>query len=151
MIDINLTSIPKYFKFCLRDDCPLAEKCLRHEAAAVVIENNVRSLTVLNPKLMAEEKENCKEYISTEPKKCGKGFLKFLSNLSVSENKRIASLLESACSSQRQYYRIRNGEKLVSPEEQEELQKFLKSKGADVTITFDEIVNEYIFTSSNSK
>lgn len=109
------------------------------------MESNAKSLSVLNPRLMADKGEDCLEYRTTEIQKCGKGLLKFLNSLSVTESKQVARLLELACSSQRQYYRIRNGEKLVTPEEQEEMQNYLKSHGVDVTITFDEEVNEYDF------
>lgn len=110
------------------------------------MESNVKCITVLNPKLMAEQGEDCNEYISAEPMKCGKGLLKFLNSLSVAESKQLVPLLELACSSQRQYYRIRSGEKTVTPQELSRMQDFLKSKGKDITITFDEIVDEYIYT-----
>lgn len=143
-IDVNV--VPKYFDFCVKSDCPLVENCLRFQAAESVMESGATTLKILNLKNLAKnEGDACTWYKPAERKLHGKGILKFLASLTVSEHKRVMTILEGAVSSSRQFYRYRNGEKTVEPELQELMNQRLRAHGIEKEVFFDEIIETYNF------
>lgn len=146
MIDININSIPKLFTFCVKDDCPKAKECLRHEAGEAIMASGVKSLKILNlMNLRREAGSECTHYKSTESQLHGKGVQKYLLSLTMEESKRATQALIAACSSQRQYYRYRDGSLTIDPKLQEQMTAKLKEKGIEKPLFFDEVVNTYNF------
>lgn len=134
------------FSLCVKSDCPLAESCLRYQAAESVMESKVTTLKILNLKNLAKnEGDSCTWYKAAELTLHGKGLLKFFSSITVSEHKKVTAILEAASSSSRQFYRYRNGEKTIDPELRDLMNLRLKENGIEKEVFFDEIVETYNF------
>lgn len=146
MIDIDVNTIPKNFNACIKAECPMTAECLRYQAGEALMESEIRSLKVLNPKLLDASKEGgCEYFRSVEKQVCGKGFVRYLGKLSVDDSKIAILALMEVCSSQRQYYRYRTGELFITPNIQELMNDSLKRNGIEQELTFDSIVNLYSF------
>lgn len=143
-IDVNV--IPKTFNFCVKADCALAGSCLRFQAAECMMDSGANTIKILNLKNLRKfEDGKCTYFKPAEKVMHGKGLLKFLSSLPVGESKKAFTVLESVASSNRQFYRYRNGERTVTPELQEAMNRALKENGIEKELFFDEIVEVYSF------
>ncbi len=146
MINIDVNAVPKLFNMCVKDDCPLAEKCLRHEVGVAVMENGANWIRILNLRALNKNMDGeCEFFKPTEKEIHGKGLLKFLESLPIAESRKAQSAIEAAVSSGRQFYRYRNGEKTIDPQLQDLMRAKLKKAGIENDLFFDEMVDIYSF------
>ena len=74
-----------------------------------------------------------------------KGFLGILENLTAKQVRLFAQRLISN-SSRRTYYRVRSGERALSPAEQESILNVLKECGITAPMKFDSYYYDYLWT-----
>lgn len=137
----NLTEVPHNYPVCLNCQCSQALTCLRR-IVEQEIPDSVEFLVVINPKHQATLNGDCPYYRSNIKVRYAKGFINILENLPHKQMQDVISLLVSRFS-QRTYYRIRKGERLLSPYEQQEILNILKRCGITSTQEFDAYVENY--------
>ena len=98
--------------------------------------------TVLNPKLLEPSTEGCRHYKSSDKVRYAKGMKKVMGMLPYNMHKRATTAL-SLQFSERSYYRIRKGERLLSPHEQKEVRQIITHLGFTNEWDFDDYVEDY--------
>lgn len=137
----NFSEIPYNYPLCLNCQCPKASTCLRL-LAELDISDDIEFLVIINPKYQATLGDNCPHYRSSTKVRYAKGFMNILEKLPYKQIKPVTSLLINQFS-QRTYYRIRKGERLLSPHEQKSILEILKKCGVTGIQEFDAYVEDY--------
>lgn len=137
---------PQSFPLCNRENCPQAAQCLRRLAwDGITPDVEWPILFIVNPLHTATD-GHCPSFKLAQPVIMARGFRNMLSQMPHGKVGTVASLL-SASHSQRTYYKMRNGERPLTPAEQEEVVAVLTKCGAPQPITFDESYEDYLWTS----
>ena len=137
----DFKEIPYRFSLCSNRQCPRAKTCLRQ----IVEQNapdNIEQWTFLFPRLTENQKEDCPHYSSCQKVRYAKGFIGMLDSLPYNQMLNAIGRLSSHFS-RRTYYRVRKGERLLSPAEQREVIAIIKQCGVEQLSDFDAYSEEY--------
>lgn len=137
----HFTNIPYNYPLCLNRQCPKASTCLR-QLVEQEVPDSAEYWVVISPKYQAKLKGACPHYRSSQKVQYAKGCMNILDNLPHKQRQlAIIHLIEYF--SRRTYYRIRKGERLLTPSEQQRILNILKNCGATHLQNFDAYVEDY--------
>lgn len=139
--EIDLSTMPSQYLLCLNQQCPKAATCLR-QLAEQSTPTDIQYWSIISPKHLATLKGDCPYYRSCEKVRFAKGFVGILENLPHKEMQTVISRLMGYFN-RRTYYRVRKGERLLSPDEQQKIRKIIKSCGVAQVLEFDEYLEDY--------
>ena len=142
MIDFN--KIPDWWPLCPGYNCPQKETCLRHQAFQQTPKGVDRWPCILPTVL---EEAACSYFQESVTMRMARGFTKLyqqLTSLDARHNIRLA--LTNHFGSKGTYYRYRDGERQLTPEQQEAVARIFRRYGFQGEITFDEYTEEPDFT-----
>lgn len=105
------------------------------------------SCSAINPKHLAKFKNECPYFCSNKQVRYAKGFLGILENLTAKQTHFFINRVISN-SSRRTYYRVRNGERALSPAEQQNIINILKECGVTFSIEFDSYFEDYYWSNT---
>lgn len=140
-IYIDSSQMPYNYEMCLNKECPKAETCLRQ----LVTRNapkDIRYWKVISPDYLAKLEGDCEDYRSSTKVRFAKGCIQLLEGLPYKQMRVVIPQLINSFS-ERTYYRIRNGERLLSPAEQGRVMNILKRCGVSMPQVFDAYVEGY--------
>lgn len=140
-INISPKEVPHNYTMCVYNECPLAENCLRRLAFDCQPETEV-SLKVINPKCISPSADGCSHYRPAKKLRYAKGFVNILESLPKKVWKAVGYKLQLLFHG-RTYYRVRKGERLLSPQEQQAIIYLLKEGGMTEIPDFDAYVEDY--------
>ena len=137
----HFTNVPYNYPLCLNRQCPKASTCLR-QLVEQEVPDSAEYWVVISPKYQAKLKGTCPHYRSSQKVQYAKGCMNILDNLPHKQRQlAIIHLIEYF--SRRTYYRIRKGERLLTPSEQQRILNILKNCGATHLQNFDAYVEDY--------
>lgn len=106
------------------------------------IPEKVEHWTIISPKRLTTTKGDCPYYRSNIKASYAKGFIGILESLPHKQMENVIIHLMSFFS-RRTYYRVRKGERLLSPAEQQQVLNVLKYCGVLQPPKFDEYIEAY--------
>lgn len=136
-------TVPSYYDFCIFGECPKASTCLRHTALPMTEELKVR---IFNPHML-NKTGKCPYYVKAEKVFHAKGLKGMMEKLPYGIHKRAVSALMSHFS-ERTYYRVRKGDRLLSPDEQKAVRRIITRLGYTDPWEFDAYVEDYLWEQS---
>ena len=139
--ELAFSDVPNNFLWCINRQCSKAETCLRQLAERLSPEELI-SCSTINPKHLAKFKNECPYFCSNKQVRYARGFLGILENLTAKQTHFFINRVISN-SSRRTYYRVRNGERALSPAEQQNIINILKECGVTFSIEFDSYFEDY--------
>lgn len=139
--EIDLSTMPSQYLLCLNQQCPKASTCLR-QLAEQSTPSDVKYWNIISPKHLSTLKGDCPYYRSCEKVRFAKGFVGILENLPHKEMQTVISRL-IAHFNQRTYYRVRKGERALSPSEQRSVLRIIKNSGTTKPLDFDTYYEDY--------
>lgn len=137
----DFSKVPYDYPLCLNRQCAKASTCLR-QLIEQETTDSTKYLVIINPKHLSTLTGKCPYYRCSTKVRFAKGFIKLLDSLPNNLVRNIVPLLIGQFS-RRTYYRIRKGERLISPSEQKKILNILKRCGATEIVEFDAYVEEY--------
>ncbi len=140
--EIHYLQMPRNYLLCLNGGCPRANTCLRQLVVRSIPADKPHWLIISPHYLAALQERDCPFYRSAAKARFAKGYVRLLENLPYKQMQAVISQLIS-CFSQRTYYRIRKGERLLSPAEQQQVLNILEKCGTDHPQEFDAYVGQY--------
>lgn len=135
------SNIPYNYPLCLNRQCPKASTCLR-QMAEQEMGDDVKWWVIVSPRHLSALEGDCPYYRSSVKVRFAKGFIALLDSLPHRQMQIIISNLV-AHFGRRTYYRVRKGERLLSPGEQQEMLNILKKHGVTAPKEFDAYVEDY--------
>ena len=138
---LDFSVVPSQYILCLNGQCPKAATCLRHLAEQSA-PDDIKYWSIISPKHLATISGDCPYYRSSEKVRYAKGFIGMLENLPHKEMQTVIIRLISHFN-QRTYYRVRKGERSLSPAEQQNILRILKNSGVTTPVEFDAYYEDY--------
>ena len=139
--DFNPPKVPTDYPLCLNRQCPLASTCLRQ-----LVEQNCSDSAeywyIISPKRIAALQGQCPYYRPSAKVTYAKGMVNMLENMPHKQMRAVVAGLKRLFS-ERTYYRIRKGERLVFPAEQEKIYTLLQACGINSRPEFDDYTEDY--------
>lgn len=136
----NKLTVPSYYDLCIVKDCPKSSTCLHHVALSMASEQKI---SIFNPNFI-DKTGKCTHYAKAEKVYHAKGFKGMMGKLPYDIHKRAVSALMSYFS-ERTYYRIRKGDRLLSPDEQKAVRRIITRLGYTEPWEFDAYVEDYLW------
>ena len=129
---------------CINHVCKHASSCLRYYCAQTQ-PVHITSYSILNPSYLATLKEeNCPHFLPKKKVLFAKGFALWLESLS-KKDFRIATHVMKSQFNYRTYYRMRKGERLITPDEQAIMKKIIRESGIAQPLDFDAYHEDYLW------
>ena len=135
--------VPNNYTLCLKNDCPKAATCLRHVAVGMM-PSEVQRWSIVSPAYLAQTEGECPVYRSAETVQYARGFVRMMSALTVKQAHAVKENIV-ATFGMNMYYRMRRGERLITPTEQEEIYALLEKQGVPERPEFDTYVEDYLW------
>lgn len=132
--------IPYHFALCGEAECACAGTCLRHIAYLQQAET-AKVMTVLNPRFCAKD-DACTYYRDAEPIVYARGFTRMQKRMLPDQyDKFLWTLI--AHFGRNPYFERRNGKRLLSPDEQEQIAYVAQQVGVTEEFKFDRYEYRY--------
>ena len=135
--------VPTNYTLCIKSDCPKAANCLRHVAVAMM-PAEVQTWQIVSPAYLARTEGECSMYRSAEKVMYARGFIRMMSALTVKQAHAVKDRI-IATFGMNMYYRMRRGERLITPTEQERIYQLLDKQGVTTHPEFDVYVEGYLW------
>ena len=143
---INYEKIPDWWAVCPNEACKFAEICLRQQACRQMPER-IKKWTSILPNAVGEG--DCGFFLKYEKVTMAKGIGSVYKNV---EDKyartNIRKALTAFLGSKGTYYRYKDGERLVSPQLQQDIRDIVHRFAPNAEVAFDETFEDYDFTQS---
>ncbi len=139
------SSIPRTFAHCLAKTCPQKSECLRWKAYELLPADVRQNILFVNPKSVPPQGTDCPHFLKMELLRYAKGMKRILDNVPHTDAIGLKREMLQYFG-RNNYYRNRNGERLISPQEQKAIQRMFVSRNLPVEISFDEYVEQYKFS-----
>lgn len=139
--DFDYDSVPYNFIHCLNSQCPRADECLRQQIV-LHIPVECKTINIINPAYAAASNGNCHYFLPDQMQLFARGITHLLDNIAHND----AIILKQQIYNYFQrnsYYRIRNKERLIKPNEQKYIRQLFLSKGITEEPVYDEYVEQY--------
>lgn len=138
---IDFSFVPESYIMCLNRECLKADTCLRQIVERDISEE-IAYWSIISPKLLANLKGDCPYYRSSQKVRYARGFINILENLSKKQARAVVPHLMRSFG-RTHYYRLRKGERLLSPTDQQKVLSALKNCGASHLQEFDKYEEKY--------
>lgn len=142
MQDLTYSLAPHDWAICFQHDCPLSNNCLRYAIAQLAPPDLTHHATVLPA---ARQDDRCRLFATKEPVRIARGMKRLLASRSTGLASDIRRGLFDIFGSRSQYYRYRDGEYDISPEQQARVISHLQSFGYQSDEPFDNYNEQYYF------
>ena len=144
MPKIDFSEIPIWWPVCMNDSCPMAADCLRRQAAREAPASVTHWPAVL-PSALSDGQ--CKYYQKAETVRMARGLNAIYKNVRSREAQhQIRMNLTWHFGSKGSYYRYKDGERWLGPEEQQYIIDVIRAYGGQVEVDFDEYRDTFDFT-----
>lgn len=140
---IKYNEIPQWWAVCQQTSCPRSGECLRYQAFTQ-IPDGVRSWPSVLPQ--AAKEGECPCFVTSERLKMARGFGEIKNKVRARDVRMAIRLkLTEYLGSKGSYYRYKDGEKLLSPEQQRWILDLLESYGCPTENFFNQFEEAYVF------
>ncbi len=141
--DIDFNKVPNWWAICPDGQCKMADSCLRHQVFLCAPHQVTRWLCVLPHAL---EDGKCAYFQKAERLMLARGFKKMFSEMKSRDARHdIRIALTDYFGSKGTYYRYKDGERWLSPEQQQWIVNLLAQYHIDGEGVFDEYEETYLF------
>lgn len=133
----------KGYVVCYSSKCPQREHCLRWQAAHRV-KPDERIVTCINLLRPDTTNGSCQDYRDNKPVRIPKGMIHFYDNMPGKLEREIKSSL-IARFTRVGYYKLRNGERQITPQIEREIAEICLEHGWSQPLVFDEYTEELLW------
>lgn len=138
---IDYTKVPFNYLHCMKRDCKQASNCLR-QLAEQALPESVLTCNVIHPRHLTQSNDFCPHFRSAKKVPYAKGFYNMLGDITYRDAPNMIEKLK-AHFGYRTYYRMRKGQRLLSPEEQLQFKTILINNGFTPINDFDAYEEDY--------
>lgn len=139
--DLDYSHVPYTFMHCIHASCVRANDCVRHLIMQHV-PSSLESLLMLNPTHIPGDGKDCSYFFADKKVRFALGTRHLLDNIPYKKAMEIRQALRSYFGKST-YYRIRNQERPITPDEQSYVRQIFLRKGVGEEPVFDEYFEQY--------
>lgn len=144
MQKLNFSDAPHDWAICFQTTCPQAATCLRRRMAELAPETLLRHISVLPAALRQGQ---CSLYVPAEPVHMAWGMKNTFARVKPYHYQEMRPKLEGHFGSHSTFYRYFNGQRPITPAQQQWIANLLRQFGYDAPPHFDREEDVYDFTS----
>ena len=141
--NFNFDDVPNGYALCFNSDCPLSNQCLRHFTGEQV-PSRITSGTSVYPTACTDGQ--CKYFKQIRVVRAARGFGDIFADVRRNDYPAMRRRLMKILGTGGTFYRYRNGEHLLMPEQQEAIRQIFRDFGYDDNVQFNGYVTVYDFT-----
>ncbi|WP_051949718.1 DUF6078 family protein [Prevotella sp. FD3004] len=123
---INFKEVPDHYLLCMKEDCPMADHCLRQMAMHVLTKHD-KVVKIANP-LLTHPSERCKFYRPDEPQGFARGFAAMQEKMLPHQYSVFMKCLQQRFG-RTGYFERRRGDRLCSPDDIKAIKALLEKMG----------------------
>ena len=116
-----------HYLVCFREECPLRSSCL-HYACGEFVDKEYYFVEAVNPKYPKVATSECPIYRKNETRMMKTGLTKFYKKMTGEQERAVRAKLISHYN-KKVYYWLRNGEKTITPEDQQFIEDVCRQHG----------------------
>ena len=132
-----------HYLVCFRDECPLHDSCLRY-ACGEYVDTRYYFVEAVNPKFSKVATSECPVYRKNETLMMKTGLTKFFEQMTGKQERAIRAHLISHYN-RKVYYRLRNGVKPITPEDQQLIEDVCRLHGYNGPFVYDAEHKEWVW------
>ena len=141
--EIDFKDVPSWWEICQNSECPMNRECLRYQAFLNIPED-IKKWPCILPNAL--KNGNCPYFHQAMKVRMAKGFQSLFDSLNSRDLRHdFRTQLTDYLGSKGAYYRHKDGERMLNPQQQKWIQDFLISHGYKKEVVFDEHINTYDF------
>lgn len=140
--DLDFSLVPHGWALCYVEECGRKEECMRYLMCLQAPKDQTRFPCVLPTVLTQAE---CPHFHSAKKQRMAVGFRKMFDELKPKYHRTVRARLMAYLGYGGTYYRYRNGERTLTPAQQEWIVKLLRRYGCTEETIFDGYREEYRF------
>lgn len=138
--DLTFEMLPASWIFCFLDECPQAEECLRRISSRT-IPGDMSFGRAIYPTVL--QHGHCEYFKSAEKMQCAYGFKTLFREVKIRDEGSLRDELKNYLGSRAAYYRYHNGERLLTPVQQQWIINLFKRFGYTENLRFDHYCEVY--------
>lgn len=138
----NYNQVPYGWTLCYISECNRKEECMRYQVCLLAPKGLTKNPCVL-PTVM--QMDSCPHFHSIEVVRAAIGFRNIFSEVKEKHHASMRSEMAGYLGGGGTFYRYRNGERLLMPEQQEWIKKMFLRYGYTEEVVFDDYKNVYRF------
>ena len=139
---INMKDVPTIWPVCYLSECPRKEECMRFYIGERVPPTTTRWMSVLPHAL---KDGHCDHFATISKVTAMRGFGNIFANVQQKDLKAMQGSVMAILEGHSNYYRYRNGERLIMPEQHQAIKALFEAHGYDGNIAYNEEVEVFIF------
>lgn len=140
------SSIPRTFAHCLAETCPQKSQCLRWKAYELLPGDLREQISFVNPKSVPPPQgEDCPYFMKMELQRYAKGMKRILDDVPFIQVNALRRQMINYFG-RTAYYRCVNGERLITPKEQNDIKAMFSAQGLSDDLSFDGYIENYLFS-----
>lgn len=132
--NIDFEEVPVWFPVCINKDCPRKDECLRYQATSALPAGH-KTLFCIAPSQW--ESDGCPHFEEIRTVRMARGFSKLFDQVLQKHAAKLREDITSVLHGTRIYYECRDGKRLITPEEQEDMRQLVKRRGYTWEVPFD--------------
>ncbi len=144
-MSLTYSSIPRAFAHCAAETCQIKNECLRWKAYELLPSDLQERIPFINPKSVPPPTDtDCSHFFKTELQRYAKGMKNILNSVPYHQ---VDALRREMIKyfGRATYYRCVNGERLITPKEQNNIKATFSDKGLSDDLPFDGYIENYSF------
>ena len=138
----DFKGIPYGWAFCYISECSRKEECMRYQVCKIAPDDRTKNPCVLPTVMRAE---SCPHFHPVQVVRAAAGFRHIFAEVKEKHHASMRAKMASYLGSGGTFYRYRNGEKLLMPEQQEWIKKLFLRYGYTEEVVFDSYKDVYRF------
>lgn len=138
----NYNQVPYGWTLCYIHECSRKDECMRYQVCKLAPKGVTKNSCVL-PTVM--QMDSCPHFHSIEVVHAAVGFRNIFSEVKEKHHASMRAELAGYLGGGGTFYRFRNGERLLMPEQQEWIAKMFRHYGYTEEVIFDDYKNVYRF------
>ena len=138
--------VPYEWPICFNDNCERKGTCLRRQAAllaAEVARSKTRRAMCITP--LAYSDDECGEYVEATTERMAWGFTHFYDHVQKMDYPRIKEAIVKYLRGMSNYYRYRNGEKMLNERQQQRIAEIFQGCGYNEPVCYDHYELKTVF------
>lgn len=140
--NIDYNEFPGRFAHCLNDKCVRGGQCLRRQMALAVPKERDCFMVVNPAQIGPISGENCTHFLLDQPQQYAKGIKRLYDKVPHKEAQTLKRQIMGYLG-RTAYYRCYRGERLISPQEQEQIRQLFLQQNINEEPQFDTYIEYY--------
>ncbi|MBR0489054.1 MAG: hypothetical protein IJJ68_02480 [Prevotella sp.] len=146
IITFNFNDVPNGWAMCFNNECPMKDNCLRHlvaeQAADKAPKDHKTALCVTH---LAYQDGDCELFAEIKTERMVWGFDHLYDHVLKIHFQDIKSSIVTLLKGISNYYRYRNGERMLSKAQQQKMAEIFRKYGYEQELTFDHYEDRLVF------